>query len=241
VINVLVLALGLGLPIVPAVSAVPAVSVTASTGADTPAPAAILTPGDRGAAVKRLQRRLRDRGHFWGRADGVYDESTKTAVWGFQKSQGIRPRNQVGGATRRALDHPAKLRPLVPRGARDRVEVDLRRQLLAVYRDRRPVLITHMSSGAGVRFCEGGRCRVANTPVGDFRVTKRAPGWTTGPLGSMYNSLYFIGGVAVHGSTRVPLQPASHGCVRVPIEAADRLYRLVGVGEPVHVRRSKGR
>ncbi|WP_219513926.1 L,D-transpeptidase family protein [Nonomuraea ceibae] len=236
-INVLVLAVGLGLPLAPAVPAPAALAPAARAAADPAAPAGVLRPGDRGPAVKQMQRRLRAGGYFWGQADGVFDESTRAAVWGFQKSQGMRPRNVADAKVLRALERPRRMRPLVPGGPRDRVEIDLRRQLLAVYRDRRPVLVSHMSSGAGVQFCEGGRCRIARTPEGDFRVTKRAPGWTTGPLGSMYNSLYFVGGVAMHGSTKVPLRPASHGCVRVPMDTADKLYRLVDVGEPVYVRR----
>jgi len=228
VINVhrpLVLALCLGFPVVPGAAV-----------ADTTPLEIVLRPGDRGDSVERLQRLLRDEGYLWGRVSGVYDDPTTAAVYGFQKLHGIRPRAKIDHVMWRALNRPRRPRPLVPNGARDRVEIDLRRQLLVVYRDRRPVLITHMSSGAGVTFCNGGRCRTATTPVGDFRVTTRAPGWTTGPLGSMYNSLYFVGGVAMHGSTRVPLWPASHGCVRLPMKAADRLYQLVGVGEPVHVR-----
>ncbi|WP_336205347.1 L,D-transpeptidase family protein [Nonomuraea sp. LPB2021202275-12-8] len=221
----LVLALGLGLPVVPCVAV-----------ADTTQPETVLLPGDRGESVERLQRRLRDGGYFWGHVSGKYDQATSAAVLSFQKTQGIRPHVEVGAAMWRALEHPRRPRPLLSGGARDRVEIDLRRQLLVVYRDRRPVLITHMSSGAGVRFCNSGYCRTATTPTGDFRVTHRTPGWTSGPLGSMYNSLYFVGGVAMHGSSKVPLRPSSHGCVRVPMSAADRLYHLVGVGEPVHVR-----
>lgn len=233
VINVhrpLILALCLGLPVVPGVA------VADTPPADTTPLEIVLRPGDRGDSVERLQRLLREEGYLWGRVSGVYDDQTTAAVWGFQKLHGIRPHSKVDHAMWRALKRPRRPRPLVPTGARDRVEIDLRRQMLVVYRDRRPVLISHMSSGAGVTFCNGGRCRTATTPVGDFRVTTRAPGWTTGPLGSMYNSLYFVGGVAMHGSTKVPLWPASHGCVRLPMKAADRLYHLVGIGEPVYVR-----
>ncbi|WP_407941384.1 L,D-transpeptidase [Nonomuraea cypriaca] len=74
------------------------------------------------------------------------------------------------------------------------------------------------------------------TPVGDFRVTQRAPGWTTGPLGTMFDSLYFVGGIAMHGSTKVSLRPASHGCVRLPLETSKRLYELAKIGDPVYVR-----
>lgn len=223
-INVLVLLIGFGLPI-------------ASGAADAADPATVLRPGDRGIGVLVLQRRLRQKGYFWGQVNGKYDTATRSALWGFQKSQGLRMGSEVGPAVWKALVRPREPKPLVPQGAPDRVEIDLSRQLLTVYRDRRPVLVSHISSGAGVRFCHNGFCRIATTPVGDFRVTARASGWTTGPLGSMYNSLYFFGGVAMHGSTKVPSWPASHGCVRLPMEVSNRLYRLVGIGRPVYVRR----
>ncbi|GAA4508760.1 MULTISPECIES: L,D-transpeptidase family protein [Nonomuraea] len=195
-----------------------------------------LRPGDRGEDVRWLQQRLRQMGYLFTKATGSYDKDTRFAVWAFRKSQGMQAANIVDTDVWRRLTRPRKVRPLVKTGSANRVEIDLRRQLLTVYRRGRPVLISHTSTGAGVRFCQGGRCRVAVTPIGDFRVYKRAPGWTTGPLGSMYNSLYFVGGVAIHGGRKVPSWPGSHGCVRLPMSIADRLYRMVTIGEPVYVR-----
>ncbi|GAA2353418.1 L,D-transpeptidase family protein [Nonomuraea africana] len=191
----------------------------------------------RGAAVTDLQKALRERGFLWSKPTGVYDSRTRFAVWAFQKSRGMRPQTLVGPATLRALSRPSK-RPPLPKSLRTGAVIDLRRQLLTVYRDHRKVMTVHVSTGAHSRYCHSGRCAIAITPVGDFRITKRTPGWTTGPLGSMYNSLYFVGGVAIHGSSQVPRRPASHGCVRVPLRAADRLFELLDVGDPVHVRRS---
>lgn len=197
----------------------------------------VLLPGDRGEDVRQVQQRLRKRGYLWTKASGVYDKDTRFAVWAFRKSQGMRPRNEIDKVVLRRLARPKPLRPLVKGGAANRVEIDLRRQLLVVWRGGKPALISHASTGAGVKFCQGGRCRIARTPVGDFRVYKRAAGWTKGPLGSMYNSLYFVGGVAMHGSRQVPSWPGSHGCVRVPMSVSEKLYRMVPIGEPVHVRR----
>ncbi|MEU6713076.1 L,D-transpeptidase family protein [Nonomuraea sp. NPDC046802] len=196
----------------------------------------VLRPGDRGANVLLLQRKLHRRGYYFGNVNGVYDDQTKFAVWAFQKKRRLTPQGAVGPGLWRALERPVRNRPLVPTGADNRVEIDLSRQLLTVYRHRRPVLISHMSTGAERSYCEKGHCGNAVTPVGDFRVTKRSPGWSTGPLGAMYNSLYFVGGIAIHGSTKVPLTPASHGCVRIPLTTSVRLYRMVQVGEPVYVR-----
>ncbi|MDX3104399.1 L,D-transpeptidase family protein [Nonomuraea angiospora] len=196
----------------------------------------VLRPGDRGEEVRQLQRRLREGGFYFGQAHGVYDEQTRYAVWGLQKSRGMVPRGEVGPKTWAALRRTKGLRPLVPQGGADRVEISLTHQLLTVYRDNRPVLVTHVSTGAEVQYCEKGHCGNAVTPVGDFRVTRKAPGWTQSRLGSMFNSLYFLGGIAMHGSTEVPLRPASHGCVRMPLSTSVRVYNMVKEGEPVYVR-----
>ncbi|MBB5777478.1 L,D-transpeptidase family protein [Nonomuraea jabiensis] len=196
----------------------------------------VLRPGDRGEAVRLLQRRLHDGGFYFGPAHGIYDDQTRYAVWGLHKSRGMVPRGEVGPKTWAALRRSKSLRPLVPQGGADRVEISLTHQLLTVYRDNRPALVTHISTGAEVQYCEKGHCGNAVTPVGDFRVTRKAPGWTTSRLGSMYNSLYFVGGIAMHGSTEVPLRPASHGCVRMPLSTSVRVYNMVKEGEPVYVR-----
>ncbi|MEO3871232.1 L,D-transpeptidase family protein [Nonomuraea sp. B12E4] len=196
----------------------------------------VLRPGDRGEVVTLLQRRMRDGGYYFGKVNGVYDEQTKFGVYAVQKAHRLTPKGAVGSEVWRALRRKPKVRPLVPNGAANRVEVNLSRQLLTLYRDRRPVLYSHVSTGVEVRWCYQGRCGDAVTPVGDFTVNRRAPGWTTGQLGAMFNSLYFVGGIALHGATRLPLHPASHGCVRMPVETSKRLYRLVGIGHPVHVR-----
>lgn len=196
----------------------------------------VLRPGDRGPEVTRLQRRLHARHYYFGKINGRYDEQTKFAVWALQKTHGMAVKGLVGPREFAALERPVRRRPLVPTGGANRVEVNLTRQLLTVYRNRRPVLYSHISSGAEINYCHKGHCGNAVTPVGSFRVTTRAPGWTTGPLGSMFNSLYFVGGIALHGSTKVPLRPASHGCVRLPLSTSKRLYEIVNIGDPVYVR-----
>ncbi|WP_181448666.1 L,D-transpeptidase family protein [Nonomuraea aridisoli] len=196
----------------------------------------VLRPGDRGAEVVKLQRRLNARGYYFGPVNGRYDEQTKFAVWALQKSRRIPVKGAVEQREWSALERPLRRRPMVSGGPADRVEVNLSAQLLTVYRDRRPVLFSHISSGAQVPYCQNGHCGNAVTPTGDFRVYRRAPGWTTGPLGAMYNSLYIVGGIALHGSRKVPLHPASHGCVRLPMTTSKRLYQIVKIGEPVYVR-----
>jgi lipoprotein-anchoring transpeptidase ErfK/SrfK len=46
---------------------------------------------------------------------------------------------------------------------------------------------------------------------------------------------YFVGGIATHEYPDVPSYAVSHGCVRLPAGDAERVYRFVDVGTPVHV------
>lgn len=187
----------------------------------------ILRPGDSGADVVRLQRRLHRLGYAPGAVNGRFGEKTTAAVWAFQKANRLRPESTVRPRTWSALAEPRTPRPLAPRRRADRVEIDLSRQLLFVYQRRRLVLTSHVSTGAwGME-----------TPVGDYRVYRRMGGWYHSPLGGMYRPLFFHRGYAMHGSLSVPLEPASHGCVRLPVNAADRVARLVHRGDPVFVRR----
>ncbi|WP_189245977.1 L,D-transpeptidase family protein [Streptosporangium pseudovulgare] len=195
-------------------------------------------PGDLGREIVAVKKRLNELGFNVGPPTPVYDSGMRTAVWAFQKANGMRPVDRVDTATWRALVRPARIRPLVRDGEPSRVEIDLRRQLLTVWRHDRPVLVSHVSTGAERSYCERGHCGFADTPPGDFRVGERVRGWSMGYLGAMYYPVYFNGGIAIHGSTLVPRYPASHGCARIPLHNAVPLFRLAQPGEPVHVRRS---
>ena len=75
---------------------------------------------------------------------------------------------------------------------------------------------------------------------GSYTIQRTRPGWHTSTLypsaqPNMYNSLYFHGAIAIHGSHHVPTHPASAGCVRVTPRAADQLFASLGVGDPVRV------
>jgi len=117
------------------------------------------------------------------------------------------------------------------------IEVDLARQVLfLVDSEGRVGNILPISSGSGKTFHEKGYPEThAITPCGHLEVFSTAPGWKTSPLGEMYNPLYIVGGIAIHGSLDVPAYPASHGCIRVPMFASQRLPRMVPRGTRVFV------
>ena len=139
------------------------------------------------------------------------------------------------------------------------VEVYLDLQVLIVFKDNKPALITHISSGEldengepklwcelvtydtdvnGVALEEPvtrDECAYAKTPGGVFRFTRKYDGKRLGPLGGMYNPVYFNYGIAVHGAENVPNKPASHGCIRIPNWVADYFPTLVELGDYIFV------
>ncbi len=113
----------------------------------------------------------------------------------------------------------------MPGGEAHRVEIDLNRQVLFLYEGGSLTWILPVSSGT------------SGTPTltGSFRIYSQRSGWETSRYGRLYNSQYFVGGYAIHGSLSVPNYPASHGCVRITMAAADILPGRLSIGTPVHV------
>jgi lipoprotein-anchoring transpeptidase ErfK/SrfK len=208
----------------------------ATTSPQAPAAPPKLRQGAHGAQVTALQRRLTDLGYDPGGADGRWGAATSYAVWAFQKVNHVKPASHTSARFWTALATPRTPKPLVPGGARDRAEVDVRHQLLYLYRDGRLVLTSHISSGSGSYYSSQGHSGYAHTPRGDFRVYRKAAGWETSPLGTLYKANYFDGGYAIHGEPAVPLRPASHGCVRVPMSTSTIVAKLLPIGTRVYVR-----
>jgi len=215
-------------------------TVAGATARAAAAPAG-LGPGDTGPAVLELERRLDALRYDVGTVDDTFDRVTGHAVMAFQKVNGMarsgRATDDVVAAVAVAKGVPT---PLVPAGGATRVEVDLPRQFLMLYEGNQLFRILPVSSGSNQRFCSQGWCRRAVTPGGSFTVGRRARGWENGPLGDLYNPLYFNGGIAIHGSPSVPASPASHGCVRIPMNAAEWFPGRVPSGTPVYVIASPG-
>ncbi|MFI7124174.1 peptidoglycan-binding protein [Nonomuraea sp. NPDC050153] len=221
-----------------------------SAGARSGPAAAVVAPdktlklGAKGKAVQWLQKRLAQLGYRPGKADGRYGGATLAAVWAFQKVNGIRPTSTVARRTWEALETPKAPKVLVKDGRPTRAEVNLTKQIMVLYVDGEVKLITHVSSGSGVPYCETASwqgkqqrfCGSASTPTGDYKTTWRARGWHRSYLGQLYNPIFFNGGIAFHGALSVPLYPASHGCVRMPMNVAEVLPGMLGKGVPVHVR-----
>jgi peptidoglycan hydrolase-like protein with peptidoglycan-binding domain len=218
----------------PTTSAPPATTAAAKAAASTDAPAGLGT-GARGPEVAALEQRLDALHYDVGKVDDVYDQNTAYAVTAFQKVNGMARTGRATDDVIAALATAKAPDPLVPNGGGDRVEVDIPRQVLFLYKGGTLQKILTVSSGSNQRFCSEGWCRKAVTPGGSFEIYRQAKGWEDGPLGSLYNPQYFNGGIAIHGAKSVPAQPASHGCIRIPMSAAEWFPGQVYNGMPVHV------
>jgi len=201
------------------------------------APGRELHVGMSGGDVKALQQRLNALHYYAGAADGQFGPNTEEAVWAFQEVQGIGVDGIVGPTTGHYLASPKAYAPRDPRGGEERVEVNLTRQTLVLYRNHRVALISHVSPAGGYHYCDKNGCSTATTPTGEFHTTGFLPGWVKVPLGKMYNPVFFIGDeYAIHGDTDVPLGKASHGCIRIPMDIAQFFHKMVpSHGMPVFV------
>jgi lipoprotein-anchoring transpeptidase ErfK/SrfK len=191
--------------------------------------------GSKGPEVQGMEQRLGELGYELGKVDGTFDAMTGHGVMAFQKAEGL-PR--TGKATPDVLERlktAERPGPLLPAGGANRVEVDLKRQILLLWKGGNLERVISVSTGNGKRYCVEGDCDTAVTPGGSFRVNRKIKGLRISRLGELWNPLYFNGGIAIHGSTSIPAYPASHGCVRIPMSTSEWFFGAVPSGTPVYV------
>lgn len=183
--------------------------------------------GARGDQVLAIQQKLQELRYDISNPDGRFGSETWHAVLAFQKANNLSRTARVNTKMLELLEAGAEPAPMVPEGGADRIEVDLKRQILSLYREGTLNRIVSISSGTGKPYCDYNpdtkkqECDIAKTPLGSFRVQSRIAGYRESKLGLLYNPLYFTGGYAIHGSNSVPGYPASHGCVRIPNKTSE--------------------
>lgn len=199
-----------------------------------------LGQGARGAAVLAMQTRLAEL-HYDVELTGVFDYTTLEAVIGFQKVNDLPRTGRATESMLTALQTATNPSPMIPTGGQNRIEVDLKKQFLGLYKGGELFKLLPISSGSGKDFCVTDPdtsktvCDKAITPGGSFRIRSRIIGWRESKLGLLYNPLYFNGGIAFHGAPVVPSTPASHGCVRIPMPSAEWFPNEVANGTAVYV------
>ena len=185
------------------------------------------------AETREAERRLSDLGYWTGAIDDVFDTASQSALTAFQKWEGRPITDQLTLAELEAIRTSAS--PIAKDVGYAHVEVDLDRQVLMFVDEEGSVLVLPVSTGNGKPFIDEGQESISYTPRGRFIVYAKEVGWQTGSLGSTYYANFISGGVAIHGSRNVPIQPASHGCIRVPMFAARPVSKLMPVGSIVLV------
>lgn len=223
-----------------------------------------LSKGNAGDSVKALQQRLTDLGFDPGPVDGLFGSATQQAVWAYEKLVLKTPRTAATGRVTDAMWQVMQDRITIPprrstAPGSTHVEIYVPEQVLIVFDNNVPKLISHISTGVQnpdgtpQKWCDTltydtgpngeplpepvtrQECADAKTPGGVFRFTRRYEGKRTGPLGGMTNPVYFNFGIAVHGADNVPLEPASHGCVRLNQTVAKVFPSMVKKGDLVYV------
>ena len=201
-----------------------------------PVPGGAVKIGSSSPEIAAYEQRLVDLHFDPGPVDGKFDSKTRYAVQAVDKIEGW-PRDGV--ITQQMVDTLANFQypaPLKPDSEADRVEIDLDKQVLTLYKGYQVALITTTSTGSGRKFCGGDDgCQYAITPAGHYKFQWHVNGWRDGSLGRLYNPWYFNGGIAVHGYTDVPTSPASHGCARIPMHIAEYFGTLVYKDMSVYV------
>ena len=200
-----------------------------------PDPGSGLSQGSRGSSVFIYEARMKELHFDPGHVDDYFDQDTEYAVMTVQKYFGLPRTGVIDAGVDLVLTH-FMYAPAEPKSEPDRVEIDLDKQVLTLYHDWQPQLLTTTSTGSGEYFCGGvDGCQYAITPTGHFHFYELIKGWQKGKLGTMWNPYYFNGSDAVHGLESVPSYPASHGCARIPMHIADYFYTMVHQGESVFV------
>ena len=198
-------------------------TTTATTEPDAGTTPSTTAAGD--AALAANQRRLSELGYWLGPVDGRWGSLTAHATTAFQKAEGLDRTGQLDAPT---VERLASATTPTPRSTAGTVlEIDLARQILLVASNGTVTRIYDIATGAPA----------TPTPAGQFTIYREIDGIRDAPLGRLYRPKYFNGGIALHGYTSVPSQPASHGCVRLTYPAMDDLWATgaAPVGTPVLV------
>ncbi len=177
--------------------------------------------------IAELQTLLTELGYPVGPVDGIDGRQTRRGLCAWRRLEGHDVHR--GPATPDELAAIRSTSELPDASDGIAITVDKTCQALYLQVDGRWQHVAAASTG------RGGLPR-----QGDYNITWKRSGWHTStlypaPTPNMYNTLYFRGPIAIHGSHVVPPYPASAGCVRVTPETADLLFDIVQRGDPVQI------
>jgi peptidoglycan hydrolase-like protein with peptidoglycan-binding domain len=173
------------------------------------------------------QRQLIQLGYLLkGDDDGRFGPTTSEGILAFQKFEGLDRTGAIDSATQAALSTSGRPLPTTQGGPGKRAEILLDRQVALLIKDNRVVRTIAVSTGKPS----------TPTPPGDYKVYAKIPRWWSTPFREwLLWAIPFVGGIAFHQYSYVPVYPASHGCVRQALAVARWTYDFADVGMPVKV------
>ena len=244
----------------------PATSTTSTTTTSPPVlptPAATvpslthdLGEGMVGAEVQALQSTLVSRQFDPGPVDGIFGGATLRAVWAFEKLVLGTPRDEIRGIVTKdiweQMNSDFSVSPRRTPGG-THMEVYLPEQVSVLFKAGEARVISHVSSGAGVEWCdvveidlddgtteEKGICGISITPGGVYHFERKVDGWRNAKLGRLYQPVYFNYGIAIHGAGSVPASPAFARLCASP-DAHRRIPARSHRDQRLHLRLRRGR
>jgi uncharacterized protein YabE (DUF348 family) len=187
----------------------------------------VVLVGTASGPVREVQRLLADLGYPVGPVDGVEGAQTRRGLCAWRRLEGL---DVSRGSLRPGELEALRATTALPAASAGRgVTVDRTCQVAYYRQDGQWQHVHQASTGAD-----------GLPSPGSYVIQRTRAGWHTStlypaPTPNMYNTLYFHGAIAIHGSNHVPAHPASAGCVRVTPAAADQLFGSLRVGDPVAV------
>ena len=117
-----------------------------------------LSKGMAGDDVAEVQQRLTDLGFWPGPIDGYFGDETRRSVWAYEKLVLGVPFDEPTGAVTpdmwTDMQDPFVIQPRRTDSTPNHTEIYLPEQVIAVFQNDVPVMISHMSSGDNEDWCE---------------------------------------------------------------------------------------
>lgn len=175
--------------------------------------------GSSGVAVRLFQSKLASLKYVVP-VNGRFDAATGRAFMAFRKNSFMKRNETAGYRVARKLAEGKGGFKLRRKGNERRIEVSIKRQVMALVDNGKVQRVYTVSTGA------------PSTPTirGRYHVYRKD--WGTNAKGMVHSS-YFIRGYAFHGYKSVPPYNASHGCVRIPIPNAASVFNWIKMGTRV--------
>ncbi len=174
--------------------------------------------------VRELKKVLAQLGYLPKANGKCMDEDDMWAIDAFQRQEQIKSGGKADRKTLKRLDKAERPKPRKG-GAKDRLLVSLRRQVLYIVENDEVKRTISVASGR-----DG-----FNTPRGHYKIFRKE----VNSFSNEFNvnlpwASYFHNGMAFHGGQVEP-EPASHGCIRVPPKFAKEVYKNAPMGREVIV------